>query len=179
MATVEELVVRAEPEGLEETSRGFEDMQGDLDETTESMEDATGQFEDLQNRWSGALTAVVGGLAVGAPRRLRHGRASPTPSRLASRRPAPCRRLRAPCAGGARRWPRRGAAPRPSGGCRRPGSARARRRRPRGGTARAPRRAAQRSPDRAHGSAPCSPRPGLVGSACPSAGCGPPGSARA
>jgi phage-related protein len=64
MATVEELVVMARPEGLEDTTQGFEQMQDGLADTEEQMAETTDQFGDLQNKWTGALGAIVAGLGV-------------------------------------------------------------------------------------------------------------------
>lgn len=61
---VEELVISAKPEGIDETTDQLEDMSGQFDETADSMDDTAGSFEDLQNRWSGAMSAMVAGLAV-------------------------------------------------------------------------------------------------------------------
>lgn len=64
--SIEELVVEAKPAGLEETSQGFQQMQGDLSETEGQMADTTGQLGDMQSAWQGAMGALVGGLAVAA-----------------------------------------------------------------------------------------------------------------
>lgn len=64
MATIEELVVRAKPEGLDETVGGFENMQEELEETEQQMDDTTGGLSDLANKWKGAMGAIVAGLAV-------------------------------------------------------------------------------------------------------------------
>lgn len=64
MATIEELVVKARPEGLSETADGFEEMEEGLAETEGQMEDTTSGLEDLQNRWTGLMGALVAGLAV-------------------------------------------------------------------------------------------------------------------
>lgn len=62
--TIEDLVVRAKPEGLSETSSGFTQMQDDLKDTESQMQDTTGGLEELNSKWSGAMSAMVGGLAV-------------------------------------------------------------------------------------------------------------------
>jgi hypothetical protein len=64
MATVEELVVRAKPEGVNQTTKEFDDMQGELEETEQQMDDTAGGFGDLANKWTGALAAITAGLAV-------------------------------------------------------------------------------------------------------------------
>lgn len=65
MTTIEELVVRAKPEGIEETSEGFDQMQEDLDEVEEGMDETAGSMEDASNKWRGAMGSIVTGLAVG------------------------------------------------------------------------------------------------------------------
>lgn len=66
MTTVEELIVKAEPSGLEETSQGFENMQDDLEDVEEQMGETTDGLTDMQSKWAGAMTAIVGGLATAA-----------------------------------------------------------------------------------------------------------------
>lgn len=61
---IEELLVRAKPEGLDETSQGFNQMQSDLEDAEGQMGDTTDQFEELSQKWRGAMGALVGGLAV-------------------------------------------------------------------------------------------------------------------
>jgi hypothetical protein len=46
MATVEELVVRAKPEGVNQTTKEFDDMQGEHEETEQQMDDTAGGFGD-------------------------------------------------------------------------------------------------------------------------------------
>lgn len=65
MTTIEELVVRAKPEGIEETSEGFDQMQEDLEEVEEGMDDTADSMEDASSKWQGAMSAIVAGLAVG------------------------------------------------------------------------------------------------------------------
>lgn len=64
MPTVEELIVQAKPEGLDKTTRGFENMQDELDDTKEEMDETTGGLEDLAARWKGAMGVIVAGLGV-------------------------------------------------------------------------------------------------------------------
>jgi phage-related protein len=64
MADVEELVVRARPAGIDETTQGLEEMEGRFEETAAGMEETTGLFADLQNRWTGAFGALTAGLAI-------------------------------------------------------------------------------------------------------------------
>ena len=62
--TVEELVVKATPEGIDETTDGLEGMQEQFDETADEMEDTTSVLGDLQERFAGAFGAITAGLAV-------------------------------------------------------------------------------------------------------------------
>lgn len=63
---VEELVVAARPEGIDETVDGLEDMEGQFDETADSMGETADEFAGLQQKWQGAMGALVSGLAVAA-----------------------------------------------------------------------------------------------------------------
>lgn len=64
MATVEELVLRARPEGIEQTSESFQNVEESVAEAGAEMGETTDNLEGLQQRWQGAMTALVGGLAV-------------------------------------------------------------------------------------------------------------------
>lgn len=61
---VEELVVRARPEGLDETAEGFEEMEEGLEETSSTMEETSSGMQSIQNRLQGAMGAIVAGVAV-------------------------------------------------------------------------------------------------------------------
>jgi len=61
---VEELVVAAKAEGLEETSEGFEEMEADMDEVADGMEDTTGQLAELEQRFTGAMGAILVGIGA-------------------------------------------------------------------------------------------------------------------
>jgi len=65
MPTIEELVVKAKPEGIDDTSRKFEGMQQDLEDSKDEMEETTGSLQDMATSWKGAMGAIVAGLAVG------------------------------------------------------------------------------------------------------------------
>jgi len=64
MVTVQNIVVKATPSGISDTTEGLEQVDEQFDETTESFEDATGQFEEAESRWKAALGSIVSGLAV-------------------------------------------------------------------------------------------------------------------
>lgn len=64
MSTVEELVIKAKPEGIEQTTDGFERMQDDLDDTANQMDDTAGSLSDMAAEWKGAMGAIVAGLTI-------------------------------------------------------------------------------------------------------------------
>lgn len=64
MPAVEELVVAAKPEGIEETTDQLEEMEEGFEETGDEMEDTADGLSDLQGKWQGAMGAIVAGLAV-------------------------------------------------------------------------------------------------------------------
>lgn len=64
MVDVSELVVRAKPEGLDETTDGLEDMEGSFEETAESVGDSADEMDNFSSKWAGAMNAIVAGLAV-------------------------------------------------------------------------------------------------------------------
>jgi archaellum component FlaC len=66
MATVEELVVKAVPEGISETVDGINNMERAVEESTESMDEQASALGDLSEKFSGAIGAAVAGLATGA-----------------------------------------------------------------------------------------------------------------
>lgn len=61
---IEELVVRARPEGIDETSDELEGLEDQFGGTAEELDDTAGEMEGLSSRWQGALTAIMAGLAV-------------------------------------------------------------------------------------------------------------------
>lgn len=61
---VEELVVRATPEGIDETTAGLDRMSGKFDETANEMGETTDLLGDLERRFSGAFGAIIAGLTV-------------------------------------------------------------------------------------------------------------------
>jgi phage-related protein len=64
MADVEELVVRARPQGVQETTDQLEGMEEQFEETSGGMEEQTNLFQEMANRIDGLMGAVVAGLAV-------------------------------------------------------------------------------------------------------------------
>jgi len=66
MPTVEELVVSAKPEGIDETTQDINKMEEELNESAEQMGDTAGEFGAMGRKWKGAMGAIVGGLAVAA-----------------------------------------------------------------------------------------------------------------
>jgi phage-related protein len=64
--SIEELIVRAKPEGIDNVSEKFGQMKTSLEENKEEMMDTADSFGGLQERFQGALGAIVSGLAVAA-----------------------------------------------------------------------------------------------------------------
>jgi hypothetical protein len=62
--SIEELIVKAKPEGIDDVTEKFGQMKTSLAESKEEMQETAGSFEDLQGKFQGALGAIVGGLAV-------------------------------------------------------------------------------------------------------------------
>jgi hypothetical protein len=63
--SIEELIVRAKPEGIDQVTNKFGQMKTSLAESKQEMQDTAGAFGDIQQRFQGALGAIVTGLAVG------------------------------------------------------------------------------------------------------------------
>lgn len=64
LSEVEDLVVAAKPEGIDETKGELDGLQQSLDESAESMGDTASEMGDIQSKWQGAMNALVTGLAV-------------------------------------------------------------------------------------------------------------------
>lgn len=64
MAEVEELIVRAKPEGIDETTDDLEGMEKQFEETSEEMEEQSSMFQGLANKISGVMKAMVAGIAI-------------------------------------------------------------------------------------------------------------------
>jgi len=64
MVTVEELVVKATPEGISEVEDGLEGMEEKAEETAESMEEQSKALGDISNKFAGAMGAITAGFAV-------------------------------------------------------------------------------------------------------------------
>jgi len=64
MPTVEELVVSAKPEGINETTQDIDKMEQELDESAEQMGDTGSEFSAMGKKWKGAMGAIVAGLGV-------------------------------------------------------------------------------------------------------------------
>jgi len=60
----EELVVKALPEGFGETNDKLETTDEKFEEVSSSMEESTGLLSSLANKFGGALSAIVAGVAV-------------------------------------------------------------------------------------------------------------------
>ena len=66
MVTAEELVVSITSEGTQETQDDLEGVEGAMEDTADSAGDSADELEGFSKRFSGALSAAVAGLAVGA-----------------------------------------------------------------------------------------------------------------
>jgi len=64
--SIEELIVRAKPEGIDDVTEKFGQMKTSLAENKEEMMDTADSFGAIQERFQGALGAIVSGLAVAA-----------------------------------------------------------------------------------------------------------------
>lgn len=61
---VHELAVKIDPEGIEETTQGLEDMDRQFEESADSIEDTSGEMERFSRKWKGAMTVVAAGFAA-------------------------------------------------------------------------------------------------------------------
>jgi len=59
-----ELAVQLRGEGVEETQSDIQGVGDEFEQTTDTVEDTAGEMEGLSERWRGAMTAIVSGLAV-------------------------------------------------------------------------------------------------------------------
>ena len=66
MVTAEELVVSITSEGTQETQDDLEGVESTMEDTADSAGDSADELEGFSKRFSGALSAAVAGLAVGA-----------------------------------------------------------------------------------------------------------------
>lgn len=65
-ADVETLVVRARPEGVDETAGEIGRLESSVGDTTDAMDDQGEEMQAISRRWQGAMQAIVAGLAVAA-----------------------------------------------------------------------------------------------------------------
>jgi len=61
---IEDLVVEARPEGVQETQQQMEGLQDSMEEPGGEMEETGGMMDGFANKFGGALNAAVAGLAV-------------------------------------------------------------------------------------------------------------------
>lgn len=61
-----ELAVALRGEGIDETEQDLRGVEGSFDDTSESVGESASEMEGFAQRWQGAMTAVVTGLAVAA-----------------------------------------------------------------------------------------------------------------
>lgn len=64
--TVSELLVRTRAEGVSETTDDLERQSDAFENAASTAETETGVLERFQNRWQGAMSAIVAGLAIAA-----------------------------------------------------------------------------------------------------------------
>jgi len=66
MVTVEELVVKATPTGIDDVNDQLEGMEKKVEESTAEVEDTGRSLDAMSGKFKGAMGAIVGGLAVAA-----------------------------------------------------------------------------------------------------------------
>lgn len=64
--TIQELLVKIRPDGVDETADGLERTEESFAETAEGVEEQTGLLEQFSQRFKGAMGVVVAGLGVAA-----------------------------------------------------------------------------------------------------------------
>jgi len=64
MATVEELIIKATPQGMGDVEDGLETMSNQSEETTNEIEDQSSALGDMSEKFEGAMGAIVAGFAV-------------------------------------------------------------------------------------------------------------------
>lgn len=63
---IQSLLVRIEPEGVDETTESLQQQSEQFEETADVAGEESGRLQGFSERWSGAMTAIVAGLAIGA-----------------------------------------------------------------------------------------------------------------
>lgn len=63
---IQNLLVRIEPEGVDETTEDLAEQSDQFEETAETADEQTGRLEDFSQKWQGAMTTIVAGLAIAA-----------------------------------------------------------------------------------------------------------------
>lgn len=66
MVTAEELTVAIRSDGVSETESDLQGVERAMDETADSAGDSAAELEDFSERFGGAMSATIAGLAVGA-----------------------------------------------------------------------------------------------------------------
>jgi phage-related protein len=66
MVDVSEVVVRATPEGMDNVVSKTNEMEGAVEDSTEEMDEQAGTMSDLSEKFAGAMSVAVTGLAVAA-----------------------------------------------------------------------------------------------------------------
>lgn len=64
MSTVEELIVKATPEGIDSVTDGLESMSEQAEETTDEIENQSSALGDMSEKFEGAMGAIIGGFAI-------------------------------------------------------------------------------------------------------------------
>lgn len=65
MVTVEELVVKATPQGVDNVNDDLNEMEKNFENTANNVEDTSRTLGGLTRKFKGAMTAIIGGLAIG------------------------------------------------------------------------------------------------------------------
>src|SRR6056297_316049 len=66
MTTIQEIVIKATPEGMDTVVSQTNEMESAVENSTEEMEDQAGAMSDLSEKFQGAMSVAVTGLAVAA-----------------------------------------------------------------------------------------------------------------
>ena len=66
MATVEELVVSARPDGMDRTADEMENVEGQFQETADEVGNSADEMQGFATQWRGAMGAIMAGLGVAA-----------------------------------------------------------------------------------------------------------------
>lgn len=64
MVTVEELVVKATPDGISEVNEGLQGMENQMEDTADNVEETSSNLDEAARGFKGAMSATIAGLGV-------------------------------------------------------------------------------------------------------------------